>query len=62
MAQEPAPGSGRDEDRCRAAFRKVVTDAFVPGLMAPARPFRPGLRVRGVQARPNVFEKGDPAV
>ena len=26
----------------RDAFRKVVKDAFVPDLMAPDRPFRPG--------------------
>ncbi|HEX3492557.1 MAG TPA: hypothetical protein VHU92_24650 [Streptosporangiaceae bacterium] len=38
------------------AFRKVVTDAFVPDLMAPDGPFRPGLRVKGVKAHPNVFE------
>jgi hypothetical protein len=39
-----------------ATFRKVVKDAFVPDLMAPDRPFRPGLRVKGVKAHPNVFE------
>jgi len=38
------------------AFRKVVKDAFVPDLMAADRPFRPGLRVKGVKAHPNVFE------
>ena len=40
----------------RDAFRKVVKEAFVPDLMAPDRPFRPGLRVKGVKALPNVFE------
>ena len=40
----------------RGTFRKVVMEAFVPDLMAPDRPFRPGLRVKGVQAHPNVFE------
>jgi len=42
--------------RQRDAFRKVVREAFVPDLMAPDRPFRPGLRVKGVKAHPNVFE------
>jgi hypothetical protein len=40
----------------RATFRKVVKDAFVPDLMAPDRPFRPGLRVKGVKANPDLFE------
>lgn len=40
----------------RDTFRKVVMDAFVPDLMAPDRPFRPGLRVKGVKAHANVFE------
>jgi hypothetical protein len=40
----------------RDTFRKVVKDAFVPDLTAPDRPFRPGLRVKGVKARANVFE------
>ena len=40
----------------RDAFRKVVKEAFVPDLMAPDRPFRPGLRVKGVKAHANVFE------
>jgi hypothetical protein len=31
-------------------------DAFVPDLAAPDRPFRPGLRVKGVTAHPGVFE------
>jgi hypothetical protein len=34
----------------------VVTEAFVPDLMASDRPFRPGLRVKGVKAHANVFE------
>lgn len=40
----------------RATFRKAVTEAFVPDLAAPDRPFRPGLRVKGVAAHPGVFE------
>jgi hypothetical protein len=40
----------------RATFRKVVLEAFVPDLAAPDRPFRPGLRVKGVKAHPGVFE------
>ena len=40
----------------QALFRKVVLEAFVPDLAAPDRPFRPGLRVKGVAAHPGVFE------
>jgi hypothetical protein len=40
----------------QATFRKVVTEVFVPDLAEPDRPFRPGLRVKGVTARPGVFE------
>jgi len=40
----------------QALFRKVVLEAFVPDLTAPDRPFRPGLRVKGVAAHPGVFE------
>ena len=40
----------------QATFRKVIIDAFVPDLAAPDRPFRPGLRVKGVTAHPGVFE------
>jgi hypothetical protein len=40
----------------KALFRKVVTEAFVPDLTDPERPFRPGLRVKGVTAHPGVFE------
>jgi hypothetical protein len=40
----------------QALFRKVVLEAFVPDLMAPDRPFRAGLRVKGVAAHPGVFE------
>lgn len=40
----------------QAMFGKVVIGAFVPDLMAPDRPFRPGLRVRGVAVHPGVFE------
>jgi hypothetical protein len=40
----------------QATFRKVVTEAFVPDLAVPDRPFRRGLRVKGVAAHPGVFE------
>jgi len=40
----------------QSLFRKVVLEAFVPDLMAPDRPFRPGLRVRSVAAHLGVFE------
>ena len=40
----------------RTLFRKVILESFVPDLMAPARPFRPGLRVKGVAAHPGVIE------
>ena len=40
----------------QAMFRKVVLEAIVPDLMAPDRPFRPGLRVKRVAAHPRVFE------
>jgi len=40
----------------RALFRKVVLEAFVPDLTAPDRPFRSGLRVKGVAAHSAVFE------
>ena len=40
----------------QAAFRKVITEAFAPDLAASDRPFRPGLRVKGVAAHPGVFE------
>jgi hypothetical protein len=39
----------------QATFRRVVTEAFVPDLAAPDRPFRAGLRVKGLSltvARP----------
>ena len=53
------PRSGEDWDgltpQQRAAFRTVIEDAFGPDLMAPDRPFRPGLRVKGVKAHPDVF-------
>ena len=42
--------------RQQATFRKVVVDAFVPDLTAADRPFRLGLRVKGVAAHPGVFE------
>lgn len=38
----------------RARFRQVVTHQFVPDLVNGA--FRAGLRVKGVEAVPNVFE------
>ena len=31
----------------QALFHKVITEAFVPDLAAPDRPFRPGLRIKG---------------
>jgi hypothetical protein len=31
----------------QALFRKAVLEAFVPDLMAPDRPFRPGLGSKG---------------
>ena len=40
----------------QALFRKVVMEVFVPDLAAVERPFRPGLRVKGVTAHPGVFE------
>ena len=40
----------------QALFRRVVTEAFVSDLASPERPFRPGLRVKGVTAYPGVFE------
>jgi len=40
----------------RAAFSKVIKEAFDPDLVVPDRPFRPGLRVKGVTAHPGVFE------
>jgi hypothetical protein len=40
----------------QALFRKVITETFVPDLAAPDRPFRQGLRVKGVAAHPGVFE------
>jgi hypothetical protein len=38
----------------RARFQRVVTDQFVPDLAKGT--FRAGLRVKGVQAAPGVFE------
>jgi hypothetical protein len=38
----------------RARFRDVVTQQFVPDLVAGV--FRASLRVKGVEAAPNVFE------
>ena len=40
----------------RATFSKVIKEAFVPDLIVPDRPFRPGLRVKGVTAHPGGFE------
>jgi hypothetical protein len=57
---ETLPRFGRDwknlTPQQRDAFRKVVKEAFVPDLITPDRPFRPGLRVKGVKAHPSVFE------
>lgn len=38
----------------RARFQRVITRQFVPGLARGV--FRAGLRVKGVQAAPGVFE------
>jgi hypothetical protein len=38
----------------RARFQRVIAGQFVPDLARGA--FRPGLRVKGVQAAPGVFE------
>lgn len=38
----------------RARFRRVVANEFVPDLTTGV--FRAGLRVKGVEAAPNVFE------
>src|ERR1035438_5915343 len=40
----------------QSTFRKVITEVFAPDLAAPDRPFRPGLRVKGVTAHLGVFE------
>jgi hypothetical protein len=40
----------------QAIFRKVITETFAPDLAAADRPFRSGLRVKGVSAYPGVFE------
>jgi hypothetical protein len=42
----------------RATFTKVIKEAFVPDLTVADRPFRPGLRVKGVTAHAGVFEMG----
>ncbi|MCX5207653.1 hypothetical protein OG897_40405 [Streptomyces sp. NBC_00237] len=39
----------------RRRFRRVVLDAFVPDLRHD-RPFRPGLRIKGVRRAPGVYE------
>ncbi|MGW2331635.1 hypothetical protein ACWC5C_38620 [Streptomyces sp. NPDC001700] len=39
----------------RRRFRRVVLDTFVPDLRT-GRPFRPGLRIKGVQCAPGVYE------
>ena len=38
----------------KSRFQKTVKEEFVPDLVAGT--FRPGLRVRGVQGAPGVFE------
>jgi hypothetical protein len=50
--------TGLEEPHLAAAAPvcKVVLEALAPDLMAPNRPFRPGLRVKGVAAHPGVFE------
>ncbi|QRV32414.1 hypothetical protein I6J39_34135 (plasmid) [Streptomyces californicus] len=39
----------------RQRFRRVVLDAFVPDLRT-GRPFRPGLRIKGVRRTSGVYE------
>ncbi|WP_326680916.1 hypothetical protein [Streptomyces sp. NBC_01237] len=39
----------------RRRFRRVVLDSFVPDLRT-GRPFRPGLRIKGVRVSPGVYE------
>ncbi|MFF8505931.1 hypothetical protein ACF07L_35560 [Streptomyces anulatus] len=39
----------------RHRFHRVVLDAFVPDLRT-GRPFRPGLRIKGVRRAPGVYE------
>jgi hypothetical protein len=41
-------------ERDRARFQKVVREQFVPDLVLGL--FRPGLRVKGVQGAPGVYE------
>jgi hypothetical protein len=40
----------------QATFCKAVLEDFVPDPMAPDRPYRTGLRIKGVAAHPGVFE------
>jgi hypothetical protein len=37
-------------------LQQVIKEVFVPDLIVPDRPFRPGLRVESVTAHPGVFE------
>ncbi|MFC7796217.1 hypothetical protein [Streptomyces cinereoruber] len=39
----------------RHRFRRTVLNAFVPDLRT-GRPFRPGLRIKGVRSTPGVYE------
>ncbi|MFC7924518.1 hypothetical protein [Streptomyces cinereoruber] len=39
----------------RHRFRRTVLNAFVPDLRT-GRPFRPGLRIKGVRSAPGVYE------
>src|ERR1700678_1848063 len=60
LAFETLPRFERDgknlASQQQALFRKGVLEAFVPDLAAAGRPFRPGLRVKGMVAHPGVFE------
>lgn len=51
-AAPPPDGQGRRSPRQR--FRRVVLDAFVPDLRT-GRPFRPGLRIKGVRRVPGTY-------
>jgi AbrB family looped-hinge helix DNA binding protein len=51
-----ASETGRTSRGSSKLPREFITEYFVPDLAAPDRPFRPGLRVKGVTAHPGVFE------
>ncbi|MGW3100316.1 hypothetical protein ACWDCC_43580 [Streptomyces sp. NPDC001102] len=55
---ETTPRFRRDFDQLtneqKQRFRRIVLEHFVPGVESGV--FRPGLRVRGVQGAPGVYE------